>query len=155
MIRRATVDDVPAIVGLICELAEYEKAREECTVTEDQLRTALFGPKPAVYAHVAESDGIVVGTAVWFLNFSTWDGVHGIYLEDLYVQPGARGAGHGKALLAELARECLRNDYTRVCWAVLDWNAPSIAFYDSIGAQPQDEWIGYRLSGAALTTLAG
>ena len=108
-----------------------------------------------MYAHVAEFEGTVVGTAVWFLNFSTWDGVHGIYLEDLYVQPQSRGKGHGKALLTELARECVRHGYTRLCWSVLDWNAPSIAFYDSIGALPQDEWTGYRLSGSAMTALAG
>ena len=154
MIRRATADDVPAIVGLIYELAEYEKARHECHVTAAQLQTALFGPNPALYAHVVEVDGEIIGTAVWFLNYSTWDGVHGIYLEDLYVTPGQRGAGHGKALLAALARECVDNNYSRLSWAVLNWNAPSIAFYDSLGAAPQDEWTTYRLSGTELTDLA-
>ncbi len=155
MIRRATADDVGAIVGLIYELAEYEKARHECHVTAAQLHTALFGPNPALYAHVVDVGGEIVGTAVWFLNYSTWDGVHGIYLEDLYVTPGQRGSGHGKALLAALARECVDNNYSRLSWAVLNWNAPSIAFYDSLGAAPQDEWTTYRLSGAELTDLAG
>lgn len=155
MIRRATADDVGAIVGLIYELAEYEKARHECHVTAAQLHTALFGPSPALYAHVVDVDGAIVGTAVWFLNYSTWDGVHGIYLEDLYVTPGQRGSGHGKALLAALARECVDNNYSRLSWAVLNWNAPSIAFYDSLGAAPQDEWTTYRLSGAELRDLAG
>ncbi len=155
MIRRAATDDVPAIVGLIYELAEYEKARDECHVTDGQLHTALFGPNPALHAHVVEVDGEIIGTAVWFLNYSTWDGVHGIYLEDLYVTPGQRGSGHGKALLAALARECVDNNYSRLSWAVLNWNAPSIAFYDSLGAAPQDEWTTYRLSGTELTDLAG
>lgn len=153
MIRRATRDDVPAIVELVYELAEYEKARHECTLTVEQLDVALFGPSPALFAHVVEVDGAIVGTAVWFLNFSTWDGVHGIYLEDLYVTPQQRGAGHGKALLAALARECTEQGYSRLSWAVLNWNAPSIAFYESLGARPQDEWTTYRLLGDALTRL--
>ena len=102
----------------------------------------------------SEEDGVVVGTALWFLNFSTWDGVHGIYLEDLYVQPSFRGRGYGKALLATLARECVDNGYTRLAWSVLKWNTPSIEFYDSLGAQAQDEWTGYRLSGEPLARLA-
>lgn len=154
MIRRIHPDDVAAVTGLVYELAEYEKARHECSVTEDQLTAALFGPSPAVFGHVAEEDGTVVGTALWFRNFSTWDGVHGIYLEDLYVQPRCRGRGHGKALLAALARECVDHGYTRLAWSVLKWNTPSIEFYDSLGAQAQDEWTGYRLSGAALRDLA-
>ncbi|MBJ8338362.1 GNAT family N-acetyltransferase [Antrihabitans sp. YC3-6] len=153
MIRRATRDDVPAIAELVYELAEYEKARHECTLTVEQLDVALFGPSPALFAHVVEVDETIVGTAVWFLNFSTWDGVHGIYLEDLYVTPQQRGAGHGKALLAALARECTEQGYSRLSWAVLDWNAPSIAFYEALGARPQDEWTTYRLNGEALTRL--
>ncbi|KAA0024007.1 GNAT family N-acetyltransferase [Antrihabitans cavernicola] len=153
-IRRATPGDVEAIVDLIYQLAEYEKARVQCTVTADQLHATLFGTNPAVFAHVVELDGAVVGTAVWFLNYSTWDGVHGIYLEDLFVAQAHRGSGYGKALLATLARECVDNGYSRLSWAVLDWNAPSIAFYDSLGALPQTEWIGYRLSDSALTALA-
>ncbi|MGH3725161.1 MAG: GNAT family N-acetyltransferase [Mycobacterium sp.] len=153
-IRRATEADVPAIVGLIEGLAEYEKARDKCLITEDQLRTALFGSAPALFAHVAEADGVVCGTAVWFLNFSTWTGCHGIYLEDLYVTPEQRGTGLGKALLSALADECVASGYTRLDWAVLDWNTPSIKFYDSLGATPQSDWITYRLSGPALAQLA-
>lgn len=155
MIRRATPDDVTAVTGLIYDLAEYEKARHECTVTEEQIATALFGDAPAAFCHVAEDSGKVVGLALWFLNFSTWDGVHGIYLEDLFVLPEFRGAGHGKALLTALARECVDRGYSRMSWAVLKWNTPSIEFYDSLGAQPQDEWTTYRLSGAPLAALGG
>ncbi|WP_433591539.1 N-acetyltransferase family protein [Nocardia sp. CA-145437] len=154
MIRRATPDDVPALVGLVHDLAEYEKAPEECTLTEEQLRIALFGPTPALYAHVAESDHGVVGCAIWFLNYSTWKGVHGIYLEDLYVKPEARGRGLGKSLLATLAREAVEQGYARVDWSVLTWNTPSIDFYRSIGAEHQHEWTGYRLAGAPLARLA-
>ncbi|MFC4602475.1 GNAT family N-acetyltransferase [Rhodococcus kronopolitis] len=155
MIRRATTDDVAAITALIHDLAEYEKASDECTVTEAQIATALFGDAPAAFAHVAQQGDAVVGLALWFRNFSTWDGVHGIYLEDLYVRPEFRGAGHGKALLTALARECVERGYTRLSWSVLKWNTPSIEFYDSLGAQPQDEWTTYRLSGAPLAELGG
>ena len=155
MIRRARPDDVEAITELIYELAEYEKARHECTVTPEQIHLALFDANPAAFAHIAATDdGTVVGLALWFRNFSTWDGVHGIYLEDLYVTPEHRGAGHGRALLATLARECVERGYTRLSWAVLDWNTPSIGFYRSLDAVPQDEWTTYRLSGAALAALA-
>ncbi|TSD97321.1 GNAT family N-acetyltransferase [Skermania sp. ID1734] len=153
MIRRATPADVTAIVGLVEELAEYEKARDLCHVRAEQLRAALFGPEPKVFAHVVDIAGEVVGTAIWFLNFSTWDGLHGIYLEDLYVKPAFRGAGYGTALLRVLAQECVERGYSRLSWSVLDWNTPSIAFYESLGAQPQDEWTGYRLSGAELRKL--
>jgi GNAT superfamily N-acetyltransferase len=154
MIRRATPDDAAAITGLIYDLAEYEKARHECTVTVEQITTALFGENPSAFCHVAEEAGDVIGLALWFRNFSTWDGVHGIYLEDLFVLPERRGAGHGKALLAALAKECADNDYSRLSWSVLNWNAPSIAFYESLGATAQDEWTTYRLSGDALGRLA-
>jgi len=157
VIRRATPDDVGVIVGLIHELADYERAAHECTVTVEQLHERLFGPAPAVFAHVAVENGTVgttvVGVAVWFLNFSTWDGVHGIYLEDLYVRPTQRGAGHGKALITALARECVERGYSRLTWAVLNWNTPSVEFYDALGAQAQDEWTTYRLSGAGLAML--
>ena len=153
-VRRARPSDVERIVELCRELAIYERAPDEFTMTVEQLRTALFGERPKVFAHVAENDaGVVVGTAVWFLTFSTWDGVHGIYLEDLYVTPEQRGTGLGFALLTELARECVRNGYTRLQWAVLDWNTPSIEFYDRLGAKPLDDWITYRLSGDALKEL--
>ena len=159
MIRRATPEDVPAITGLIYDLAEYEKARHECTVVPEQIHEALFGPQPSVYAHVAEdsgedgTEGRVVGVALWFRNFSTWDGVHGIYLEDLFVRPEHRGKGHGRALLAALAHECVERGYTRLSWSVLDWNEPSIGFYRSLGAVAQDEWTTFRLSGPALQAL--
>jgi GNAT superfamily N-acetyltransferase len=154
MIRRATPDDAAAITGLIYDLAEYEKARHECTVTVEQITTALFGENPSAFCHVAEEAGDVIGLALWFRNFSTWDGVHGIYLEDLFVLPERRGAGHGKALLAALAKECADNGYSRLSWSVLNWNAPSIAFYESLDATAQDEWTTYRLSGDALGRLA-
>lgn len=149
------MSDVPKIVELIHDLASYERLASECTVTAAQMETALFGKAPKVFAHVATEAGEVVGIAVWFLSFSTWDGVHGVYLEDLYVRPENRGGGHGLRLLAALAKECVDNGYTRLGWSVLDWNAPSIAFYESIGAAAQSEWTGYRLSGPALTALAG
>ncbi|QKZ20625.1 GNAT family N-acetyltransferase [Streptomyces chartreusis] len=157
MIRPATPADIPALHALIRELAEYEKALEEAKATEEQLHEALFGDSPAAYAHIAADDatGETVGCAVWFLNFSTWRGVHGIYLEDLYVRPTARGAGHGKALLTELARICVERGYQRLEWSVLNWNTPSIAFYDSLGARPQNEWTVYRLTDESLTKLGG
>ncbi|MGW3494653.1 N-acetyltransferase family protein [Streptomyces sp. NPDC001020] len=154
MIRIATPADVPVIHALIRELAEYEKASHEARATQEQLNEALFGERPAAYAHVAEDDGgEVVGFALWFLNFSTWRGVHGIYLEDLYVRPGARGGGHGKALLTELARTCVERGYERLEWSVLNWNSPAIGFYESLGARPQDEWTVYRLTDGALKEL--
>lgn len=154
MIRNAEVTDVPVIRAMIRELAEYEKVPHEARATEEQLREALFGERPAAFAHVAESaQGEVVGFAVWFLNFSTWRGVHGIYLEDLYVRPAARGGGHGKALLRELARICVERGYARLEWSVLDWNAPSIEFYEALGARAQDEWSVYRLTDGALAEL--
>ncbi|MEV0172914.1 GNAT family N-acetyltransferase [Streptomyces sp. NPDC050803] len=157
MIRTATPADIPVIHTLIRELAEYEKAPDEAKATPEQLREALFGNGPAAYAHIAVDDttGEPVGFALWFLNFSTWRGVHGIYLEDLYVRPDARGAGHGKALLTELARICVERGYQRLEWSVLNWNAPSIAFYESLGARPQDEWTVYRLTDEALLKLGG
>ncbi|MFE3541770.1 GNAT family N-acetyltransferase [Nocardia sp. NPDC059177] len=153
-VRRATPADVATMVELVHELAAYEKAPEQCTLTAEQLHTALFGPSPALFAHVAEHDGVVAGCAIWFLNYSTWDGVHGIYLEDLYVRPATRGSGLGRALVAALAAEAVARGYSRVSWSVLTWNTPSIAFYESLGAAAQDEWIGYRLAGAELAALA-
>ncbi|MEU6045639.1 GNAT family N-acetyltransferase [Streptomyces griseus] len=158
MIRTATPEDIPALHALVRELAAYEKALDEVVASEEQLRRALFGERPAVYAHVAtanDDSAEVIGFALWFLNFSTWRGVHGIYLEDLYVRPERRGGGHGKALLAELARICVERGYERLEWSVLDWNAPSIAFYESLGARPQDEWTVYRLTDGALASLGG
>ncbi|MEV7087710.1 GNAT family N-acetyltransferase [Streptomyces sp. NPDC093085] len=154
MIRTATPADVPVIHAMIRELAEYEKALHEARATEEQLHEALFGERPAVFGHVAEDEnGDPVGFALWFLAFSTWRGVHGVYLEDLYVRPTSRGAGHGKALLTELARICVERGYQRLEWSVLDWNEPSIAFYRSLGARPQDGWTVYRLTDDALKNL--
>ena len=155
MIRTAVPADVPMIRTLIAELAEYEREPQEAKATEQQLHDALFGERPAVFALLAQDDasGAVVGFAVYFLNFSTWNGVHGIYLEDLFVRPEARGAGHGVALLRELARIAHERGYARVEWSVLDWNEPSIAFYKALGAVSQDEWTTMRLTGAALAEL--
>ncbi|MEU6348670.1 GNAT family N-acetyltransferase [Streptomyces sp. NPDC047072] len=154
MIRPATPADVPVIHALIRELADYEKALHEVRATEDQLHEAFFGDRPAVYAHVAtDSEDTVVGYAIWFLSFSTWRGVHGIYLEDLYVRPTARGGGHGKALLTELARICVERGYQRLEWSVLNWNTPAISFYESLGARPQDEWTVYRLTDEELVKV--
>jgi GNAT superfamily N-acetyltransferase len=154
MIRAARAEDVPAIHRLIRELARYEHSLDQVTGTEEDLRRSLFGSNPAIYAHVAAGDdGAVVGFALWFLNYSTWTGTHGIYLEDLFVEPAMRGHGYGKALLTELARICVERGYARLEWAVLDWNTPSIEFYQSIGARAMDEWDIYRLTGPALTAL--
>ncbi|MFJ8926223.1 GNAT family N-acetyltransferase [Streptomyces sp. NPDC102364] len=155
MIRTATPDDVPVIHAMIRELADYEKALHEARASEEQLREALFGERPAAYAHIAEdtATGEPVGFSLWFLNFSTWRGVHGIYLEDLYVRPSARGGGHGKALLTELARLCVERGYERLEWSVLNWNTPSIEFYEAMGARPQDEWTVYRLTDEALKAV--
>ena len=152
-IRRIAEEDVPAVVGLVHELAGYEREPDSCLLTPDQLAAALFGAAPAVFGHVAEVGGEVVGCALWFLNFSTWRGVHGVYLEDLYVRPAHRGAGLGRALLAALAAECTERGYARLEWSVLDWNAPSIAFYRSLGAVSMDGWTTFRLDGDALTAL--
>ncbi len=153
MIRRVEPRDVDAVVRLVYELALYERAPEQCHLTPEQLRTALFGEHPALFGHVAEVDGQVVGMALWFINFSTWDGVHGIYLEDLYVTPEQRGKGFGKQLLEALARECVERGYTRLQWWVLNWNEPSIGFYKSLGAIPMDEWTVMRVAGEALREL--
>lgn len=155
-VRPAVTADVPVILRLVRELAEYEKALHEVDASGEHLREALFptGREPAAFAHVAEVDGEVVGCAIWFLSFSTWTGTHGIWLEDLYVTPARRGSGLGQELLRTLAEICVERGYHRLEWWVLDWNAPSIAFYQSIGAVAQDEWTRFRLDGAALDTLA-
>lgn len=156
MIRTAQPTDVPLIHAMIRELAEYERALDEAKATVEQLRAALFGPHPAVFALIAADDetGEAVGFALWFTNFSTWTGTHGVYLEDLYVRPSARGSGHGKALLAALALICERRGYQRFEWTVLDWNEPSIGFYTSLGATAMDEWTVRRLTGEPLRRLA-
>jgi GNAT superfamily N-acetyltransferase len=154
-IRRATPGDAAAITAMIHGLAEFERAPEQCTVVESQISAALFGSSTTLKAHVAEVDGEVAAMALWFLNFSTWDGVEGIYLEDLFVRPQFRRLGLARRLLAALAKECVDNDYTRLAWAVLNWNTDAIALYDSVGGQPQSEWTTYRVSGSALAELAG
>ena len=154
MIRPARAGDIPAIHQLIRDLAAYERSLHEVTATEHDLAAALLADQPALFAHVAEQDGRVVGFALWFLNYSTWGGRHGIYLEDLYVVPESRGRGHGKALLAELARICAERGYGRLEWWVLDWNTPARRFYESLGAVAMDEWTVHRLTGPALRALA-
>ncbi|MEB3982199.1 GNAT family N-acetyltransferase [Mycobacterium sp. 663a-19] len=154
-IRRAAPEDSADIADMIHALAEFERAPEQCTVTETTISAALFGDSPTVHGHVAEVGGQVAAMALWFLSFSTWDGVAGIYLEDLFVRPRFRRRGLARALLAALARECLDNGYTRLSWAVLNWNADAIALYDEIGARPLREWTTYRLSGPPLAELAG
>ncbi len=157
MIRPATIADLADIRRLIVDLAIYEREPAAVTATTEDLRAALFpdGGQARAHCHVAEVDGRVVGIALWFLNFSTWLGRHGVYLEDLYVEPEQRGRGIGKAFLAELARLCVDNDWPRLQWWVLNWNSPSIDFYASLGAEPMDEWTVMRVSGDALTRLAG
>ena len=153
-IRAARPDDSALVFSLVRELAEYEKLSGEVDATEAQIAAALFAREPKLFCDIAEWDGAAAGFAVWFLNFSTFRGRHGIYLEDIFVRPGYRGKGIGRALMARLARRCVEQGYARVEWAVLDWNAPSIAFYQSIGAQVMDEWKICRLSGAALSRFA-
>ena len=153
-VRMSRPSDVPRIRELIVELATYERSADQAKATEEQLRRALFGEHPAVFALVAEVGDDVVGFALWFLNFSTWEGVHGIYLEDLYVRPEYRGRGLGKALLQSLASIAVTRGYARFEWWVLDWNTPSIEFYQAMGATPMDEWTVFRLSGDALRAVA-
>jgi GNAT superfamily N-acetyltransferase len=139
---------------MVHELADFERAADRCHLTPQQLDAALFGPAPALYGHVAvAADGTPVGFALWFLNFSTWEGVHGIWLEDLYVRPAARGDGVGRALLATLAGICVQRGYRRLDWGVLDWN-PARDFYAALGATALDEWVPYRLEGPGLAALA-
>jgi len=157
-IRRARPEDVPEILAMVRDLAEYERAVEQAVATEEQFHDALFGPTPTVFAHVVEhetDDGHRLGGfALWFLNFSTWLGRNGIYLEDLYVRPELRGTGYGKRLLATLAQECLDKGYGRLDWWVLDWNASSREFYEAHGATALTEWIPYRVTGDALPRLS-
>jgi GNAT superfamily N-acetyltransferase len=154
VIRPATANDVPAILQMIHDLAIYEKEPDAVRNTPEMLEAALFGENPRIFATMAENEaGDVQGFALWFLNYSTWEGVHGIYLEDLYVKPEARGAGHGKALLQHLAATAVDQGYARVEWSVLDWNEPSINFYRNLGAAPMAEWSTFRLAGAALESF--
>ncbi|HVT80019.1 MAG TPA: GNAT family N-acetyltransferase [Phycisphaerae bacterium] len=157
MIRPATESDVPAILGLLRELAEYEKLSHACVATEELLRQHLFGPEKAAEVIVAELDAgtrQIVGYALFFKSFSTFLARPGLYLEDIYVQPQHRNQGIGKSMLRRLAQIAVERNYGRVEWCVLDWNAPSIAFYKSLGAFPMDEWTLYRLTGDALQQFA-
>ncbi len=153
-IRTARPCEAPLILGFIRELAEYERLLDQVEADEAGIDALLFGPQPRAFCDIAEVDGTPVGFALWFYNVSTFKGRCGIYLEDLYVRPEVRGQGAGKALLAGLARRCVEQNLGRLEWAVLDWNAPSIAFYDSLGAAAMDDWIIRRLTGEALERLA-
>jgi GNAT superfamily N-acetyltransferase len=153
-IREASPSDAELVFGLVKALAEYEKLAHEVDATRDMIAKALFCERPRLFADIAEWDGEGVGLALWFYNFSTFRGRHGIYLEDLFVRPLFRGRGIGKALLRGLAARCAREGLARLEWSVLDWNAPSIDFYTSLGAVAKDEWTVYRLTGDALARLA-
>jgi GNAT superfamily N-acetyltransferase len=153
-VREATVADSGLIHSFIRDLAEYERLLHEVEATEGDVLRDLFGKSPRVFCDIAEADGQPVGFALWFYSYSTFRGRHGIWLEDLFVRPEARGMGAGKALLKRLAERCLEQGLARLEWAVLDWNAPSIAFYDSLGAAALDDWTTRRLTGDALRTLA-
>jgi GNAT superfamily N-acetyltransferase len=154
VLRRARPGDEDGILACIRALAEYEKEPDAVRTTADDLRLSLFAESPSVFAHVVERDGQIVGIAVWFLNYSTWTGRNGIYLEDLFVRESERRGGYGRALLKALAELCVARGYGRFEWSVLDWNEPSIRFYRSIGAVGMDEWTVQRVSGKALARLA-
>ena len=153
-IRSARREDADEIVALIYELALYEKAPEEAKATREDILATFFSDQPKVFCEIVEVDGAIAGCAIWFLNYSTWQGRHGIYLEDLFIRPQYRGSGYGKALLQHLAAICDHNGYGRFQWWVLDWNSPAIEFYKSLGAVAMDEWTVYRVSGDALSNLA-
>lgn len=153
-VRPAGPADASLIHSFIRDLAEYEKLLHEVEASEADIARDLFGDNPRAFCDIAEAEGSPVGFALWFYNYSTFRGRHGIYLEDLFVRPEARGLGAGKALLRRLAQRCVAEGLGRLEWAVLDWNAPSIAFYDSLGALSMDEWIVRRMTGEALERLA-
>ena len=159
--RPARVEDIPEILRLVRDLADYERSLAEVSATEERLADLLFGANgpggtPAAFCHVIDADAgpHLAGFALWYLTTSTWLAQHGIYLEDLYVTPEYRGRGYGQALMAELAGICVARGYERLEWSVLDWNTPAIEFYRSLGAVAMDEWTTHRISGEALTTLA-
>jgi diamine N-acetyltransferase len=153
-IRPAVPADSAVIFALVCELADYENLQGEVDAKPEEISAALFGAEPRVFCDIAEWNGEAAGFAVWFLNFSTFRGRHGLYVEDLFVRPEFRGRGIGKALMARLAQRCIDDELARFEWAVLDWNAPSIAFYKSIGAQVMHEWKICRLAGKPLHDFA-
>jgi len=152
-IRPARKEEVGIVLQLIHDLAHYEKAPNEVEATEKELLATIFMDNPKVFCDVVDVDGEIVGMAIWFLNYSTWQGKHGIYLEDLFIKPEYRGHGYGKALLKHLAKICDEKGYGRFQWWVLDWNSPAIEFYRSLGAVAMDEWTVYRVSGNALKEL--
>jgi GNAT superfamily N-acetyltransferase len=154
VIRSAAIADGPLILQFIRELADYERLLDEVKTSLADVEAMLFGEAPRAFCEIALADGTPAGFALWFYNVSTFEGRHGIYLEDLYVRPAARGRGLGKALLASLARRCVEENLARLDWAVLDWNTPAQAFYDSLGAATQSRWITRRLTGPALQALA-
>jgi GNAT superfamily N-acetyltransferase len=153
-IRPAKTTDIDEILALIYELALYEKAPEEAKATKSQIMESFFSVNPKVFCEIVEVDGEIAGLAIWFLNYSTWQGKHGIYLEDLFIRPQFRGRGFGKSVLKHLAQICVDRGYGRFQWWVLDWNTPSIEFYKALGAVAMDEWTVYRVTGDALTGLA-
>lgn len=154
-VRPARPEDVPEILAMIRELAEFERAIEQVQATEEHLHRTLFADQPAVFGHVAMApDGTLAGMALWFLNYSTWQGSHGLYLEDLYVRPAHRGSGVGRLLLRTLAAVCVERGYPRFEWWVLDWNESARRVYAAVGAEALTEWIPYRVSGDALQRLA-
>ncbi len=155
VLRPAAPGDEAGILACIHALALYEREPDAVENTLSSLTEAFFGEDPRVFAHVVEREGAIVGIAIWFLTYSTWTGRHGIWLEDLFVDEDQRGRGYGKALIASLAAVCVAREYSRLEWTVLDWNAPSIAFYRSLGAEPMSEWTTQRLTGAELASLAG
>jgi GNAT superfamily N-acetyltransferase len=154
-IRRAGPDDIGAVFALIRELADYEKLTHEVEATEADIAGALFPDTPRLFCELAEWNGEVTGFAAWFINFSTFAGRPGIYLEDLFVRPAFRRNGIGQALLGHLARTCVNNGWARLQWSVLDWNTPSITFYKSLGAELMDDWTLCKVTGTALADLAG
>ena len=152
-IRPAKRVEVGEVLQLIQDLATYEKAPEQVEASKDDLLNTIFAKEPRVFCDLVEVDGQIAGMAIWFLNYSTWQAKHGIYLEDLYIKPEFRAKGYGKALLKHLAQICDKEGYGRLQWWVLDWNSPAIEFYRSFGAEAMDEWTVYRTSGQALKDL--
>ena len=152
-IRPAKREEVGEVLQLIQDLATYEKAPDQVEASKDDLLNTIFAKEPRVFCDLVEVDGQIAGMAIWFLNYSTWQAKHGIYLEDLYIKPEFRARGYGKALLKHLAQICDKEGYGRLQWWVLDWNSPAIEFYKSFGAEAMDEWTVYRTSGQALKNL--
>lgn len=153
-IRKATIEDSSLILNFVKELARYEKAEHEVLATEDHIKDSLFGSDPTTHALICEKESRPIGFAVYFFNYSTWLGKHGLYLEDLYVTPSERGNGVGKTIFKHLAQIAVKHDCGRFEWSVLDWNEPAINFYESFGARPQKEWVIYRLTGQDLIDFA-